>query len=150
MSDEGWELIRSARRVWWGHATCFPNSSHENPCVGWQHFPPEELQYLGIRITCSMQVGSTFDTARSVSLSFSLTNNIPAPGEVELFAHFHFWIQDYVAAAILARMGEDGSLYSSPTSVTRSRFACQLRWVRVGWGKICPLFFDWVGLYLIS
>jgi hypothetical protein len=36
---------------------------------------------------------------------------------------------------------EHGSLYFSPTSVTRSRFGCQLRWVRVGWGKNCPLFF---------
>jgi hypothetical protein len=44
-----------------------------------------------------------------------------------------------------------GSLYFSPTSVTWSKFGCQLRWVRVGWGKNCPLFFfDWVGPYLIS
>ena len=35
----------------------------------------------------------------------------------------------------------NGSLYSSPTSETRSRFGCQLRWVRVGWSKNCPLFF---------
>ena len=43
-----------------------------------------------------------------------------------------------------------GCVYSSPTSITRSRFGCQVRWVRRGGVKLAPYFFDWVGPYLIS